>query len=137
MKQRELNSGSNDCVFLYKDPATGKLRPVKTVRRAFIMACKRARISNLRFHDLRHTFGSRLIEKGADPVSVKNLLGHANLKTTEIYLHSSIRSMREAVALLEDGAGKNSRNFEDLLRICTVDERKKGERSTNVFFSVN
>jgi hypothetical protein len=100
-------------------------------------ACMRAEIEDLRFHDLRHTFGSRLIEKGADPVSVKNLLGHTNLKTTEIYLHSSIGSMREAVEMLDSGPGKNAGNLAELLRICNADEGKKGERRTNVFFSVN
>jgi excisionase family DNA binding protein len=136
-KQMELYSGASDYVFLYEDPATEKLRPVKTVRRAFTKACMRAKIENLRFHDLRHTFGSRLIEKGADPVSVKDLLGHANLKTTEIYLHSSIGRMREAVEMLDSKPGKNAGNFEELLLICNAGKREKGERRTNVLFSVN
>ena len=136
-RQMELNAGKCDFVFLYEDPKTGKLRPITTVRRAFTMACKRAGIKNLTFHDLRHTFGSRLIERGADPVSVKDLLGHANLKTTEIYLHSSIGRMREAVSLLEEDQGKNAKNLEDLLRICNMGKTEKGEKRTNVFFSVN
>ena len=80
--QQKLDNGRSDDVFRYEDPETGILRPVKTVRWAFTMACRRAGIENLQFHDLRHTFGSKLIENGADPVSVKDLLGHANLKTT-------------------------------------------------------
>jgi len=43
------------CVFNYNDPRNGQVHPLKTVRRAFIMACKRAGIEDLTFHDLRHT----------------------------------------------------------------------------------
>ncbi|MFQ6070019.1 MAG: tyrosine-type recombinase/integrase [Candidatus Aminicenantales bacterium] len=124
-KLRKLNGGTSDFVFLYEDPKTGKPRSVKTVRGSFVMACNRAGIKGLRFHDLRHTVGSRLISKGADPVSVKNILGHANLKTTEIYLHSSLKQMREAVDMLDEKPSVNARNVEKLLLICNAE---KGER---------
>jgi len=134
MKLWEINQNRNDFVFLYQDPGTGKLRPVKTVRRAFVAACRRAGIKNLRFHDLRHTFGSRLISKGADPVSVKDLLGHANLKTTEVYLHSSIKRMREAVALLDE---EKAENLSALSPLCHWFENEKSKGQLNVFFSLN
>ena len=88
--------GGDQFVFLYKS------RPVKSVKIAFTNARLRAGIKDLTFHDLRHTFASRLVSKGANPVSVKNILGHANLKTTEIYLHSNLKQMREAIELLDD-----------------------------------
>lgn len=97
---RSLNGGASEFVFLYKAPGTGKLRPVKTVRHAFEGARARAGIENFAFHDFRHTCGSRLIERGADPISVKDLLGHANLKTAEICLHSCFGRMKEALELL-------------------------------------
>lgn len=104
---KKLNKATSDFVFLYEDPKTGKLRPVKTVRRAFVMACRRAGIKNLRFHDLRHTAGTRLIESGADPISVRDIMGHANLKTTERYLHSSFKRMEAAVRLLDKPQAKD------------------------------
>ncbi|MCJ7486179.1 MAG: tyrosine-type recombinase/integrase, partial [Candidatus Aminicenantes bacterium] len=70
-------------------------------RRAFETACRRAGIKNFRFHDLRHTAGTRLIESGADPITVRDILGHAELKTTEVYLHSSLKRMEATVRLLE------------------------------------
>lgn len=88
--------GSDQFVFLYKS------RPVKSIQVAFTNARCRAGIKDLTFHDLRHTFASRLVSKGANPVSVKNILGHANLKTTEIYLHANLKQMREAIELLDD-----------------------------------
>jgi integrase/recombinase XerC len=48
-------------------------------------------------HKLRHTFANRLIRKGADLNTVKDLLGHADLQTTQIYLHSNPTMMRDAV----------------------------------------
>jgi len=56
---------------------------------------------NRRFHDLRHTVAFRLNERGVDPVAVMNLLGHASLKTTEIYLHSSFKANGEGGSSLK------------------------------------
>ena len=46
----------------------------------------------LRFHDLRHTAGT-LLTRVLDPVTVRDVLGHADLKTTERYLHA-VRASR-------------------------------------------
>lgn len=87
-------------VFLYDDPKTGESRPIKYVQHSFNAACRRAGITGLRFHDLRHTVASRLASRGANPVSIKNILGHSNLRTTEIYLHSNLKQMREEIERL-------------------------------------
>lgn len=52
----------------------------------------------LRFHDLRHTFGSLAVDGGASLVQVQAWMGHAEVKTTMRYLHSKSRS--EDAALL-------------------------------------
>lgn len=122
LRLRRINEGRNDYVFLYEDSKTGKLRPVTTVRRAFTMACKRAKIKNLHFHDLRHTVGTRLISRGVDPITVKNILGHANLKTTEIYLHSSLLQMSAAVEKLDSPGCEKSEKPSNLLRICDAEK---------------
>lgn len=101
------------------------------------MACKRSDIKNLTFHTLRHTFGSRLIEKGADPVSVKNILGHANLKTTEIYLHSSIGQMKSAVELLDQKGTKSSQKMDNLLHIRDTNRKEEEGIISSALFSVN
>ncbi|MFI3283844.1 MAG: site-specific integrase, partial [Erysipelotrichaceae bacterium] len=54
------------------------------------------------FHQLRHTYTSRLLENGAKPKDVQELLGHSDINTTmNIYAHGSSESKKNAVLLLE------------------------------------
>jgi len=92
IKWKEENNNSH---FLFTSSKTGK--PFKTVRKSWDSACKAANIKNLRFHDLRRTFGSRLALAGVDLNRIKELLGHASVKTTEIYLHADSKDIHNAV----------------------------------------
>lgn len=66
----------------------------------FRAALRRAGIEDLRFHDLRHTFGTRLAQKGADIFHIAKLMGHRNISTTMRYLHHSESSLANVVNLL-------------------------------------
>ena len=56
-----------------------------------------------RFHDLRHTFASKLMMNGADIGSVQKLLGHKDITMTMRYSHLSNAHLRETVKKLEVG----------------------------------
>jgi integrase len=58
------------------------------LRRRFERARDAAGLERLRFHDLRHTYGSLLIAGGVDLASVKQAMGHSRMSTTERYLHA-------------------------------------------------
>ena len=58
------------------------------LRRRVDKAQTAAKLRDLRFHDLRHTYGSLLVAGGIDLASVKASMGHARLATTERYLHA-------------------------------------------------
>ena len=60
-----------------------------------------ARGERVTWHSLRHTFGSLLGAANVDPTTLMRLMGHANLATTQRYLHTDAERKREAVALLQ------------------------------------
>lgn len=62
----------------------------------------KAKIKNFRFHDLRHTAATRMVEHGIDLVVVKEILGHSNINTTMIYAHPVKEIMLKAVKVLND-----------------------------------
>jgi integrase len=50
-------------------------------------ACARGEIKDLRFHDLRHEYGSRLGDADVNLKKIARLMGHSNTKQTERYVH--------------------------------------------------
>jgi len=66
--------------------------------------CKAAfRNINLHWHDLRHEYASRLVERGVLLAQVRDLLGHASITTTERYDNQKLESLQVAAAKLEAG----------------------------------
>jgi len=78
----------------------GNGEPLRSVREAFLGACQRAKLIGLRFHDLRHTFATRLATSGVDIVTVQRLLGHQTLAMTQRYAHPTSADMRRAIQTL-------------------------------------
>jgi integrase len=73
----------------------------QTVYNEWKTTLKKAGTNDFRFHDLRHTFASRLIMGGVDLVTVKVLLGHKTIDMTMRYSHLSQDHKRKAVEILE------------------------------------
>jgi integrase len=85
--QRESWTDDDDLVFVGQ---SGSYLDGRALRRRYDAALKRAGLRKLRFHDLRHTFGTRMIGK-ADIRRVQEWMGHADIQTTMKYLHYAPR----------------------------------------------
>ena len=81
--------------FVFCD-AFGRRLDGSALRRRYKLARDAAGLRPLRWHDLRHTFGSLLVAGGIDLVSVKDAMGHAQLSTTTRYLHARPATERAA-----------------------------------------
>ena len=82
---------------------TGTNKPTepRTYRDYYNRLLKKAGISQINFHGLRHTFATRLIENGADYKTVSELLGHASVNITlNLYVHPQMEQKRKAVELM-------------------------------------
>ncbi len=71
------------------------------LERALRRACKKAGITEFRFHDLRHTFASQLVQLGVDLYTVQRLMGHKDGRMTQRYAHLSQEKLRGAVKVLD------------------------------------
>jgi integrase len=83
-------------VFLFKG------RPLRRIKTAWAAAIRRAGIRYYRFHDLRHTFNTRLMEAGVMQEVRKALMGHSSGEDVHsIYTHVELPAKREAIRKLE------------------------------------
>lgn len=75
------------------------------LRRAFRLALGKAKIEDFHFHDLRHTFATRLVQAGIDLYKVQQLLGHKSPIMTQRYAHHYPESLRDGVEILDRQGG--------------------------------
>jgi integrase len=81
-------------------------KPYRNISTAFNSAVKRARITDFTFHDLRHTFASRLVMRGVDLTTVKELMGHKHINMTLRYAHLAPGHKRSAISVLDQTANQ-------------------------------
>lgn len=86
--------------YVFINPDTNK--PYTTIKTGFKRALERAGIENFRFHDLRHTVGTRLVANGADLMTVKEFLAHSQITTTQRYMHPTPENMLNAIDILNN-----------------------------------
>lgn len=79
----------------------GRKRGRRNMTRAFDKVVERAGIVNFTFHDLRHTFATRLAQVGVDLYTISKLLGHKDIKMTQRYAHHCTASLRRGLEAME------------------------------------
>lgn len=91
----KLKSAGSEYVFIDDNGKT-----LREIKNGFNAACRRVGIKGFRFHDLRHTAATRMIESGAGIVAVSKILGHSDIKTTMRYTHpdDSLKDALESLA---------------------------------------
>jgi len=84
---------------LFCGPRTrsGKL----SLRKAYENAVSNAKLDDVNFHTLRHTFASWAVMRGVSLKELQELLGHSSLAMTMRYAHLALERLRSAVARLE------------------------------------
>lgn len=92
---REVLESESDLVFVLENGTANKEFKLNTMLK---LAAQKAGLNeNISSHVMRHSFASNLIAKGVDIVKIKKLLGHEQIKTTNIYLHTNMELLRNAI----------------------------------------
>ena len=99
-------------------------RQLRYIRSEFERAMEKAGLADFHFHDLRHTFASRLVMKGVPLATVSKLMGHKTPMMTMRYAHLSPEHLSAAVKVLD--APKSS-SLDSHLTIGASDDRKASE----------
>jgi integrase len=124
LSRRQHFTGPDDFVFV---GAAGGTLDGSALRRRFKLACAAVGLEPLRWHDLRHSFGSMLVGGGVDVVTVKEAMGHAHLTTTSRYLHA--RPATETAARFSAVFATPSAASEVVTALPTVATRKSTNRA--------
>ena len=93
----------DDCPYVLPNPMTRK--PFTGIHVSWDTARKRARLPEVRMHDLRHTFASNLVNAGHSLFVVSKALGHANTLMTQRYSHLSDETLLAAADAAANAMG--------------------------------
>jgi integrase len=91
-------SGGDDDKLIFPSPKTGEM--MNNCNSAWENLLQEANIKNFRWHDMRHDFASQLVMKGIDLNTVRELMGHADMKMTLRYAHLAPENKLQAVNIL-------------------------------------
>jgi integrase len=98
----------------------GQKRDKHFISRSFKKCLKKAGLGEgYSFHSLRHTFASQLVQKGISLYMVQKLMGHANIKTTEIYAYLAPETFHNIVGVLQLDGNKGKKKEEIVPTIKT------------------
>ncbi|MFF7182182.1 tyrosine-type recombinase/integrase [Streptomyces sp. NPDC008121] len=106
-------SAWRDSGLVFTTPTGGPLDPANLLRR-FRSFLERAGLRRIRFHDLRHSTATLLLEQGVDLVVIKELLRHAHIGVTAgVYAHVRLRLQRQAIQTLGNALSPTDNDPDD------------------------
>jgi hypothetical protein len=104
-------NGTGRHVFTSRDKIDGKVKPIKSIYKGFVNACRRAGIENMEFRDLRTIVATHLHKTSVDALVIsKAILRYKKFKTTEnCYLNSDIDHWRNTLNNVQFGTNFDTR----------------------------
>ncbi len=104
-ERQAAGKGWTDSDLVFTTPQGKPLDPTNLTRR-FRRLLHSSGLRTIRFHDLRHSTATLLLEQGVDLVAIKELLGHAHIGVTAcVYAHVRLRLQRQAIDTLGNALG--------------------------------
>lgn len=97
-----LAKGDTDRTWSIPATTGGKIDQSWVVQQ-FPRFLEKSGIADCRFHDLRHTFGTRLAQAGVDLYLIMKLMGHRDIRSTMRYMHHNTESLRRGISVLDAG----------------------------------
>ncbi len=102
LKKWKLAAGKNKLGLVFANEAGQPMNYSNMMNRHFLPGLKAAKVPTIRFHDLRHTYASLMIEQGENLKYIQSQLGHANPTITlNVYAHLMKPTNQEAACRLE------------------------------------
>lgn len=103
LREYALEYKPNKKGYLFKGNTKGNPYSTRSLQEVLQFAKKKAGVMKPgSIHSLRHSFATHLIEKGTDVTMIQKLLGHNDIKTTLIYLHTSNKDLLKIISPLDD-----------------------------------
>jgi len=122
MFKRIIDNSLEASPYVFASPRTGK--PMLDIKTSFVKSCKRAKIDNLHFHDLRHTFCTRLANEGVNPFIIMQIAGHKDTKTAQRYCNPTSEHLMAAMAKIEKKSHAFSQTAQEAQNLDEIKDQK-------------